>query len=45
MVKIFSVERMHALGLQCPTSLRDGLSKTIPWFAANYPGATDGLRL
>jgi GDP-L-fucose synthase len=45
LVKIFSVERMHALGLKCPTSLREGLGKTIPWFAANYPGATDGLRL
>jgi GDP-L-fucose synthase len=45
MVKIFSVERMQALGLKCPTSLREGLSKTIPWFADNYPGATDGLRL
>lgn len=45
MVKIFAVERLHALGLDCPTSLRDGLAKTIPWFAANYAGATDGLRL
>jgi GDP-L-fucose synthase len=45
MVKIFSVERMQALGLECPTSLREGLGKTIPWFAANYPRATDGLRL
>lgn len=45
MVKIFSVERLHALGLACPTSLRDGLTKTIRWFAANYAGATDGLRL
>jgi len=45
MVKIFSVERLHSLGLDCPTSLREGLAKTIPWFAANYPGATDGLRL
>ena len=45
MVKIFSVERMHALGIECPTSLRDGLARTIRWFAANYPGQTDGLRL
>jgi len=45
MVKIFAVDRMHALGLKCPTSLRQGLEKTIPWFAANYAGATDGLRL
>ena len=45
MVKIFSVERLHALGLSCPTTLRDGLAKTIAWFAANYAGRTDGLRL
>src|SRR5204862_3234885 len=30
-VKIFSVERLHALGLDCPTSLRDGLERTIRW--------------
>jgi GDP-L-fucose synthase len=45
MVKIFSVDRLRALGLRCPTTLRDGLARTIPWFAANYDGATDGLRL
>ena len=45
MVKIFAVERMQALGLGCPTTLRDGLAKTIRWFADNYPGRTDGLRL
>ena len=45
MVKIFAVERLHALGLRCPTTLRDGLAKTIRWFAENYPGQTDGLRL
>jgi GDP-L-fucose synthase len=45
MVKIFSVERLKALGLACPTPLRAGLSKTIRWFSANYDGATDGLRL
>ena len=45
MVKIFSVERMHALGLRCPTTLGDGLARTIDWFAANYPGRRDGLRL
>jgi GDP-L-fucose synthase len=44
-VKIFAVERLHELGLTCPTALRDGLSRTIRWFAANYAGATDGLRL
>ena len=45
MVKIFEVKRLHALGLSCPTSLRAGLEKTIAWFAANYAGASDGLRL
>ena len=45
MVKIFAVERLHGLGLACPTALREGLSRTIRWFAANYAGATDGLRL
>lgn len=45
LVKIFSAERMHALGLTAPTSLRDGLRRTISWFEANYDGATDGLRL
>lgn len=45
MVKIFSVERMRELGLHCPTSLRDGLKRTIAWFAAHYPDQSDGLRL
>jgi hypothetical protein len=36
---------MHALGLAAPTSLRDGVQRTIAWFEANYDGATDGLRL
>ncbi len=43
--KIFDVTRMKALGLACPTSLRDGLRKTIDWFARNYASAGDGLRL
>ena len=30
--KIFSVERLHKLGLNCPTSLKDGLRKTVAWF-------------
>lgn len=45
MVKIFSVERLHRLGLDCPTPLREGLAKTIGWFAANYQARSDGLRL
>lgn len=43
--KIFDVSRMKALGLSCPTSLREGLKRTIDWFARNYAGAGDGLRL
>ena len=30
--KIFSVERLHELGLSCPTSLEEGLRKTADWF-------------
>lgn len=30
--KIFSVERLHKLGLNCPTPLRTGLAKTAEWF-------------
>jgi GDP-L-fucose synthase len=32
MDKIYDVARLHALGLTCPTSLRDGLQKTLAWF-------------
>ena len=32
MDKIFSVERLHSLGLKCSTTLEDGLRKTIAWF-------------
>jgi GDP-L-fucose synthase len=41
MHKIFGVEKLHSLGLTCPTSLRDGLKRTIDWFVANVdkPGA------
>jgi GDP-L-fucose synthase len=34
MDKIFSVERLHKLGLNCPTSLKEGLRKTAAWFLA-----------
>lgn len=30
--KIFSVERLHKLGLNCPTPLKTGLEKTAVWF-------------
>ena len=43
--KIFDVTRMRSLGLDCPTSLRDGLTRTIQWFTRNYESAGDGLRL
>lgn len=45
MKKIFDVTRMKALGLECPTALREGLRKTIQWLTANYAGRSDGLRL
>lgn len=45
MVKIFDVQRMHGLGLTCPTPLRSGLSRTIAWFRKNYGDRTDGIRL
>ena len=43
--KIFSVEKMHAEGLKCDTSLRDGVRRTIAWFAEHYADASDGLRI
>jgi GDP-L-fucose synthase len=33
MDKIFSVERLHKLGLNCPTTLQAGLRKTMDWFS------------
>jgi GDP-L-fucose synthase len=45
LVKIFDVATMHSLGLECPTSLRDGLVKTYEWLQKNYDTAGDGLRL
>ncbi|MFH0907599.1 MAG: hypothetical protein V1929_02400 [bacterium] len=32
MDKIFDVQRLHKLGLTCPTKLEDGLRKTVDWF-------------
>jgi GDP-L-fucose synthase len=43
--KIFDVSRQTNLGLTCPTPLREGLKRTIEWFAANYQTSSDGLRL
>ena len=45
MVKIFSNKRMKALGLSCETPLEDGLKRTIAWFAKNYDGLGEGLRV
>lgn len=45
LIKIFSVERMKALGLSAPTSLEDGLAATARWLEAHYDSAGDGLRL
>lgn len=36
MVKIFDTSRLKSLGLECPTTLREGLRRTIEWFAKNY---------
>ncbi|MCX6348429.1 MAG: GDP-L-fucose synthase [Candidatus Aureabacteria bacterium] len=41
--KIFSNRKLKKLGLDCPTSLKDGMKKTIDWFAANYD--TGAVRL
>ncbi|MGL6096813.1 MAG: NAD-dependent epimerase/dehydratase family protein [Fimbriiglobus sp.] len=45
MVKIFDVARMTALGLACPTPLRDGLARTAAWLEKHYDSRGDGLRL
>lgn len=45
MIKIFDPARLNALGLACDTSLESGLQRTIDWFAANFDGTKDGLRL
>jgi GDP-L-fucose synthase len=45
MVKIFDVRRLNALGLSCPTPLREGLERTARWLSANYANRGDGLRL
>ncbi|MDX2181871.1 MAG: NAD-dependent epimerase/dehydratase family protein [Bryobacteraceae bacterium] len=45
MVKVFDITRMSTLGLSCPTSLEEGLARTIAWFEKNYETVGDGLRL
>lgn len=44
-IKIFAVDKMRQHGLSCPTSLRDGLERTIAWFGQNYKSNGDGIRL
>ena len=45
MVKIFGVARMHELGLTCPTTLEQGLRKTIAWFERQYHEGNGATRL
>jgi GDP-L-fucose synthase len=45
MTKIFGVERMRQLGICCPTTLEQGLKRTIEWYRANCGKASDGIRL
>jgi GDP-L-fucose synthase len=45
MVKVFSVERLHALGMACPTGLKEGLRRTISWFLKHFEDKSDGIRL
>lgn len=45
MVKIFDVARLNGLGLNCDTSLAEGLDKTIQWLEKNHGATTDGIRL
>jgi GDP-L-fucose synthase len=45
MVKVFDTRRMAALGLSCPTPLRDGIARTVAWFQANHAARGDGIRL
>lgn len=45
MVKIFATDRMKSLGLSCPTSLAEGLDRTIRWLETNYHNQGDGIRL
>ena len=40
MLKIFDNRKLKGLGLDCPTPLREGLERTIRWFAKNYDRGT-----
>jgi GDP-L-fucose synthase len=43
--KVFDVTKLHAMGAHCPTAFRDGLQRTVSWFAANYANRGEGIRL
>ena len=43
MEKIFDVTKLHSLGPRCPTSLDEGLRRTIAWFTREY--GRGGVRL
>lgn len=34
--KVFNNERMKSFGLECPTSLKEGITKTYEWFKLTY---------
>lgn len=36
--KVLDVERMRQVGIECPTTLRDGLEQTYRWFVAHLDG-------
>jgi GDP-L-fucose synthase len=38
MVKIYDATKLHGLGMCCPTSLEEGLRRTIQWFEAQRHG-------
>ncbi len=45
LVKILDTGRLNALGLSCPTPLRDGIARTVDWFSSNYARRPQALRL
>jgi GDP-L-fucose synthase len=45
LVKILDTGRLNALGLSCPTPLRDGIARTVDWFRSNYARRPQALRL
>ena len=45
LVKIFDVKQLNDLGLECATSLAEGLERTIRWLESNYNSPLNGIRL